>query len=112
MLDVTKLKMVEDDIVNNRGIFKILDDINIDIDSKVCILHNGTDVVYSIYVENSDIRSRCKMTMSLLDTNTVKFKLAVDNNFNKEDYEYCISYSDYYFFIKDMLKEIKKLHIA
>lgn len=112
MLDITKLKLVEDDILNNRGIFKILDDINIDIDSKVCILHNGTDVVYSIYVENSDVRSRCKLVMNLVSSNIVKFKLEVDKNFNKDDYEYCISYSDYYFFIKDMLKEIKKLHIA
>ncbi len=112
MLDVTKLKLVEDDIINNRGIFKILDDINIDIDSKVCIKHNGTEVIYSIYVENSDIRSRCKMVMSLIDPTHVRFKLEVDKNFSKDDYESCITYSDYYFFIKDMLSEIRKLHIA
>ena len=112
MLDITKLKMSTCDIANNRGIFKILDDINIDIDSKVCIKHNGTDVAYSIYVENSDVRSRCKLIMSLKDNDVIKFKLEVDKNFNKEDYENCIVYSDYYYFIKDMLKEIKKLHIA
>ena len=41
MLDVCKLKLKGNSIIDNGSAFKILDDINIDIDSVVWFKHEG-----------------------------------------------------------------------
>lgn len=109
MLDVCKLKLKGNSIIDNGSVFKILDDINIDIDSTICKKVENGNIVFNIYVENVEIRNRCKLTLSKVDTNTIKFKLEVDKDFNKLDYEQCMVYSDYYYFIKDILKFVKEL---
>lgn len=109
MLDVCKLKVKGNSIIDNGSVFKILDDINIDIDSVVCYKHEEGVVVYSIYVENVDIRSRCTLTITKVKDNEYKFKVDKEESFNHEDYEFCLTYSDYYYFIKDILKVIEKL---
>lgn len=109
MLDVNKLKVKGNDILDNQSVFRILDDINIDIDSEVCYKECNGNIIYSIYAENVDIRSRCTLTISKVREDEYKFKVDKDENFKSEDYEFCLSYSDYYYFIKDILKVIKKL---